>query len=648
MKKRILALALVVVTLVLTLTGCAYRYDKKNLSKYATVDGDSLAKLIELVKIDGHDFGAFDENGDVARKDKVLEEIDEILAGKINSAKLASGNYGLHQKVTYAYYCTYVKDGVTYTYNTSNMNTASDKLQTLVTNPTYENGEATSTLKNDDALTVKIFEAINGKSVTEYQFTVNAKTATTTEIKAGDLALVTYSYSYLDEQGAKKTVNGTYAPLVAATADGTAKSIAELLGGKKISDIKATSEAPLKFMNGEVECSVNSISVHSVTAADKVKELTFDFELTAELKDIKDAYNDTEKVTIPKDEKVTYHVFPAEAKAVPAQTAQNVVELVYGENITTSSLPCFGDLGMKELIENVLELKEKFDTAESAYNKNKDSAELKKAKEDAEKAYDDALAALPEKLATAKSGAASVIMYDYKATVYDTLESEYDAEIEKQLTAAIWEWAKTGITVADANLPKAAIREAKDRILAGHKNTYYTSKFSPSGNPSGASASDAIPYEGSKQYPNLDAYLDKVAYASRESGTTVDAAVEAEAKVQVQELIRVHALAKHLGDKVDKVTNSDIAIYVDRLSAQMQSIYLQFGMTPPTSTQPKAIRETYGDTALRAALTMDNILGYLLQTELVDDTGATLPEDATDAQKNAAHIQYVNVKFAEK
>ena len=238
-----------------------------------------------------------------------------------------------------------------------------------------------------------------------------------------------------------------------------------------------------------------------------------------------------------------------------------------------------------------------------------------------------------------KDGADDVIMFDYKQSVYDELESTYDTEILEQLTAAIWAWAEKNITVADENLPKAAIKEAKKRILAGHKYDYYTGSYSPSGS---TSSSEQIAYVD--KHKTFDEYLEQVAYKD----ANVDEQVEATAKTEVKELIRVYALAGLYEGKIDKVRNSDISIYVDRLSAQMQNIYYQFGMTAPSSTYPKAIRETYGDTALRAALTMDNILNYVLETELVDDTGAKLAEDATDAEKNAAHVQYVKIKFSEK
>ena len=637
MKKRILALALVVVTLVLALTGCAYRYDKKDMSKLATVDKAALEAFLKDIEIEGSDFGPF-VKGDAARNYKVLEEIDARLAAKINSSKLTAGSYALRQKISYSYYWTYTveKDGVTTTYifDTAKMSTASDKVSALTAIPVYGADGATSELKTEDALTKAIFAAIVGKDVAEYAY--KTETATTTEIKDGDLVFVTYSYSYTDATGAKKTVTANYEPITAKKLGegATAASIADLLGGKKISEVKSTADATLKFTKDEVECSVDSISVHFVAEG---KQIPVEFTVEAEKK-VKDIFG--AEVTIPKDAKVDYLVYPVDAKVFPAQDAKNVVELIFGENITVDSLPYFSENeDMKKAIEDLLDLKEKKSTAETAYNNNKTSDALKTEKEKAEKAYNDALKALPENLAAVNNGAgAAAIMDDYTKSVYDELENTYDSEILKQLTAAIWAWVEKNVTVADATLPKAAIKEAKKRILAGHKNDYYTGSYSPSGS---SSSTDKIAYVDKYSF---DEYLAQVAYKDQKPAEQIEAA----AKAQVKDLIRVYVLADVYADKIDKVRNSDISIYVDRLSAQMQNIYYQFGITPPASTYPKAIRETYGDTALRAALTMDNILNCVLETELVDDTGAILGEDAEDAAKNAAHVQYKNIKFKVK
>ncbi len=644
MKKRILALVLVVVTLALALTGCTYRYDKKDMSKLAKVDKAAFAEFLQDIKIEGSDFGPFVKNGDAARNDKVLEEIDARLAAKINSSKLTAGSYALRQKIGYSYYWTYTveeegKDPVTYIFDTAKMSTASDKVSSLTAIPVYKDGEATAELKTEDALTKAIFAAIiaaDDNDVTKYAY--ETKTATTTEIGDGDLVFVTYSYSYTDTKGAKQTVTANYEPITAKKlAEGaTAASIADLLGGKKISDVKATSDSPLKFTKDEVECSVNSISVHFVA---KGKAIPVEFTVEAEKK-VKDIFG--AEITIPKDAKVEYLVYPVDAKAFPAQTAQNVVELIFGENITTTSLPCFGDLGMKELIDNLLDLKDKKTTAENAYNNNKTSDALKTAKENAEKAYNDALKALPEKLASVKPGADGVIMFDYKQSIYDELESTYDREILDQLTAAIWEWAQKNVTVADENLPKSAIKEAKKRILAGHKNDYYTGSYTPSGS---SSSTEKIAYVDKYSF---DEYLAQVAYKDLKPEEEIAKA----AKNEVKDIIRIYTLADIYADEIDKVRNSDIAIYVDRLSANEQAMYnyyAQMGLGAYfTPRSAKQIRETYGDTALRAALTMDNILNCVLETELVDYYGNVLPENATDADKNVAHVQYKSIKFSVK
>lgn len=495
MKKRILALALVIVTLVLTLTGCAYRYDKKDLSKLATVDATAFEAFLKEIEIEGHDFGAF-VKGDNARDDKVLAEIDGILAEK-ETTDVSTGNYGIRQKITYAFYCTYVveeegKAPVTHIFNTSTM--ASKSTKNFLSIPVYENGTATNALESDDALTKAIFNAIKDKDVKTYKY--ETKTEDATEIAEGALVFATYKYTYMAGEE-KKTVEVKCAPLTASKAEAATK-IEDLLGGKKISDIKAATD--LKFTDATLgECTVESLSIDFVVSGGQ--EVKVDFEIEAEM-NVKDIANVS--VKIPEDAKVTYHVYPVNAKAIPEQTAQNVVRLLYltagSESITTETLSCFGDLGMKELIEDFLSLKKTYETTKAATGEEGAKA--------AKEAYEAARKALPDKLVNVKSGADEVIMYDYKASVYDDLEAEYDEAIRSQLTAAIWAWAEENITVDDANLPKSAIKEAKKRIIAGHKYTYHTAKYSPSGDSKGASADDAIVYADGKDYPACTSYSD--------------------------------------------------------------------------------------------------------------------------------------------
>ena len=181
MKKRILALALVLVTFVTVLTGCAYRYDKKDMSQYVTVADDykGLLDFLNTITIEGDDFGPYIE-GNTVRNDKVLEKIDETLAGKITTGddkKLKEDAvYGLRQQIFYAFYCT-DKDGNIF--ETKNMDGA--KLAKFLSNPTYKNGDATEELALDSDLLKAIFAAIKDKKVTEYAY----ESKTTGDLKEG-------------------------------------------------------------------------------------------------------------------------------------------------------------------------------------------------------------------------------------------------------------------------------------------------------------------------------------------------------------------------------------------------------------------------------------------------------------------------------
>ena len=171
---------------------------------------------------------------------------------------------------------------------------------------------------------------------------------------------------------------------------------------------------------------------------------------------------------------------------------------------------------------------------------------------------------------------------------------------------------RTGLEGFDlVGLPDAAVKEAKERIIAGHKNTYYTGKYTES------STSTSVAYTDT--YKSFDEYLSAVAYKDKD----VEASIDAEAKAEVVELIRIYAVAQEYSEHVEKVTNADISIYADELYPSLYyTFYLQGNYYPTVDD----IIDLYGKTALRAALTFDRIMGYFL---------------ATDAE--AKHVTYTNL-----
>lgn len=592
MKKRILALALVLVTLVTVLTGCAYRYDKKDMSQYVTVADDykGLLDFLNSITIKGDDFGPYIE-GSTVRDDKVLEKIDATLAEKITTGddkKLKEDAvYGLRQQIFYAFYCT-DKDGNIF--ETKNMD--GEKLAKFLSNPTYKNGAATGELVVDNDLTKAIFAAIKDLKVTEYAY----ESKTSGDLKEGDKVFVTYKYTYVKD-GKTVTVESEYLPLVvpaaAEDAEGAgATKIEHLLVGKKVTDKIEN----VKFTDKDLgECSVTSMTVHFKVEAGKEVEVKFTATAAKDYTNAADAKGD--KIKVKKDDEIIYHIYPAYAYAVEAFDATAIIKTIYGDKISASSLNIFTENEkMKPLVEEIAELKSKYDQANSKVTSAGSSATdaQKKTRDDAKKALDDAVAALPGKLLATDEKAGEAIVDAYKETVYDSLESAYDTEIRKQLAAKIWSWVEENVKVDDANLPKSAVKEAKERILAAHKNSYYTGQDS--------TAKKAY----TEVYKTFDDYLAAVAYKDKD----VNAEVDKEAKAEVVDIIRVYAVAAKLG--VQKVSNADISIYVDEIYPSLYyTFYLQGNYNPTVDD----VVELYGKTALRCAITFDRVMEYFLETK---------------------------------
>ncbi len=619
MKKRILALALVLVTLVTVLTGCAYRYDNKDMSEYTSADYAGLAALLKSVTIEGDDFGPYVKDS-TARDDKVLEKIDSTLAGKIDTTTAAKlkdeAVYGLRQKIYYAFYCAAEKDGVTYLFDTKNMDDA--KLVNFLSNPTYTNGKASEDAKLvlDDALTQKIFDAIKGLKAADYAY----DSESTGTLAAGDKIFVSYKYTYKDTQTDKNVSVSTDYMLVevaAAPAEGMQTTkIEQLLAGKSIGKIEGTTEKPLKFIDAEKgECSVDSMTVHFRIKSGSCVEVKDT--LTAD-KTVKSVANTAGEVKFLKDTVVTYYVYPAYAYEIEEFNADSVVKTIFGESISTSSLDIFTENEkMKPLIEAVTKLKTAYDQANSKVTSAGSSATdaQKKTRDDAKKALEDAVKALPGKLyATGTEADVKKLIEDaYKESVYETLEASHDKTVRTQLGKAIWEWVEKNVKVDETKLPKRAVKEAKERILAGHKNDYYT----------GQDSTTKVAY--AETYKTFNEYLAAVAYKDKE----VDATVEAEAKAEVVEIIRVYAVAQQYEKNVAKVTKADISIYIDEIYPSLYyTFYLQGNYSPTVDD----VLDYYGETAIRCSLTFDRIMDYFLATEEVD-----------------GHVKYKNltVKYAD-
>ena len=108
MKKRIIALILAVVTIALSLAGCAYNYAKDDLGDYAQYDKDAFKNALLALSIEGADFYDDDEN----RKNEVIDAIYEKLAEAVpaDDDKISENKAGAHDILYYCYYATFVNE----------------------------------------------------------------------------------------------------------------------------------------------------------------------------------------------------------------------------------------------------------------------------------------------------------------------------------------------------------------------------------------------------------------------------------------------------------------------------------------------------------------------------------------------------------
>ena len=173
-------------------------------------------------------------------------------------------------------------------------------------------------------------------------------------------------------------------------------------------------------------------------------------------------------------------------------------------------------------------------------------------KTDLEKAQDEVAAKqtavdeLVAKIVAASNGektVADVIVEEYTDAVYDNLEASYISTIKTNISKEIFKLAEKYITYGD-KLPKAAVKQAYERIENVHKYNFYQGNYT---NADKTTVSNYVKYEG-----NYENYL-KVTLGLKTTDS-MDACKEKmtkQAEDAVKELILVYTLADVYGDAVE-------------------------------------------------------------------------------------------------
>ena len=244
--KRIIALILVLATAFLTLTGCAFRYDKHKMSKYADFDAEAFRNALQELTVS---LGSF--SNDPAKRDTLtMDEVAKALltaTGTTNKRTFDRTNdpavIGVYDSVYFGYYATDSKGNIFY----------ANKLdEAKLTN--IQLGLSTLT-----GLNAEIAEALKGKNIEEYLYS----TTSGNYVKAGDVVAVSYEIIWTDSTGKSNIefVNNHYLELSTLEA-APQRELCEALIGK--AQVGIALENQVTFTEAGETKSYNNVKVESI------------------------------------------------------------------------------------------------------------------------------------------------------------------------------------------------------------------------------------------------------------------------------------------------------------------------------------------------------------------------------------------------
>ncbi len=604
MKTKLTALLLLVVMAVSVLAGCAYDYQKKDLSAYATVDADALYAALQTLVVEDADFTSDPE----IRKEKVLRQFAQAIANAIKDDEdrkktegaIVSGDY-----VTYLYHCVVAdNEGVNHTTSTGYM----------------VNGKGVSLLlSGNEGLSLQIEKALTGLEVSKF-----VQETTTGNLPATGLAVVTYTYS-TSENGTEKKVNNvlldlsdTENDLVKALLNRNATTAITV--GTEFATGKGDTDKKLEIpsVDGSVITTYSAITVHSVIAGDPVT--TWDNEGVAtpivdspyidktaeELLDVTLTDMHGNKISVSKSTTFQYKLYPVSCVGIPDLSEANesgaVQEILFSllaDKIAINDFKVFKSEEYKTADETpktvasviaalvadtaaATKAETAKDTAQTAVDKaqtafdqakaalealapdadktvaqkkydeaNTALTEAKEALEDATETYDTAAAKIDPATIMATltacvnadgETAVSAIYDEYYDGLYDTLENSYNNSMINKVYEAVAELFFEHVSYT-GELPAAAVKEAFKRNMNAYEYNYHE----------GTDEASKKPYD--EQYATYELFLCAMAKAYNGAEVTTrkeaEAVLRKEAEEQVKEALVIYVIADAIEAKYE-------------------------------------------------------------------------------------------------
>ncbi len=447
MKKRIIALVLVVVMSVLSLASCgSFNFAKEDLSNYAEFNYEEFKKALASLEIEDGDFTTNEE----LRQKKVLATVydkiaDAIVAAAKDEDKKESGTIGAGDVLYYVYYAEDA-DGNVYFYSEMKESaiTASstkadhvielggidlededaDEIKKLIKKnlvadadlADYVYSMLTATEIEDKAeedLKAEKAESTEGTETTEpTEDEIKAAVDEALKVKEGDRIVISYNRNYkkVAEDGTETNVTES-AVSEAIVVDAAnpfhnmfiaEHSVAKVGGTLAVFDKMGEDEKPVTkstfdVVDGDITYTYSNVKIlYKVENEGKVIS-TFKYTFEKDKNVTPDNCRSTNagKVNL-KDKELTYYVYPVYAISAPAADeikGSDILEWVTGAKITAESFEVFEDDGFVyegvKLPELVADLVSIYDAEEEDNEFYADGTDLKKAYDEYMKAVED-------------------------------------------------------------------------------------------------------------------------------------------------------------------------------------------------------------------------------------------------------------------
>ncbi|GEM_PF-6464329 len=659
MKTKLTALLLVCVMAATLLCGCTFRYDKKNLGKYAEdYDAAALKTALTNMVLEDEDFTTDEET----RKQKTYAGLEETFIEYFDGEeeRLTEGAITSRDKLTVRLYVQF------------NKNNQEDVLADTVYSLETMKADSTISFASTVALQLDVFEALKamGDSVT-YGTVDSSETA----LKAGDKVFV--SYMEKADADAKETTafftvpaedDGTLAGQLIGKTVGTtfASETAEAI---TISDVQYYKITPQYVVTGEANACKITLADETtlkdafgnsktfvkgapgtafVYVAERytVPDVTVEENRETILRTFLKSYDYTDDaLTIFSSEDYAYKYTVTEGEGEAATPVEKTITLkqIFDCLISAADEDTEGDATNADLVTAALDaalLKEKKDAltrAQADYDEEKAKeapdettlAELKTALDAASDAYSDAdlwydstvtmiLSADKVKEETEKDVVTALFDAFYESK-YAELKAEYEDAMYTKVEAAVEKILADTIKVTSA--PKSALREAYYNNLDAYRYEYYEGDSAETNQTTYKTVELYLQAKATEYLQGID--KNAAAVTTKKARK---AALHQQAEEQVKDLVELYVTAAALNEAFGtdlEVTKDAQLNYASQYLWYYQYLYSYYGYDTSSMTA-ESILDTLidesGETNFKASV-MDSLIQNFLY-EVTENGGA--------------------------